>query len=823
MIEGATRNLRFSFRTLFKSPGFTLVAVLSLGLGIGANTTIFTLINSLFLNPLPVENTSELVAVFTTDEKNANGFFATAPSSYPNYEDYRDQNDVFTALAAYTFPNPVSLSTGSEPEQIFVELVTGNYFDLLGIRPALGRFFLPEEGDTWGKHPVAVMSHGLWARRFGSDPGVVGTTVKLNGSAFTVVGIAAEGFKGLSALFGPDFWVPTMMYRQILPAQFQDWFERRRLLFANIAGRLKPGVSIDEAEANMKTIASALEQEYPEPNGGRSVALLPLAEATIFPGIRGFLVLGGAVLMVVVGLVLLIACSNVANLLLARAAARRKEVAIRMAIGAGRSHLMGQLLTEATLLALMGGIFGLFVALWGRRLIWSMRPPFAAQVNLDLPLDSRVLGFTLLVSLATGILFGLVPALRASRPDVVEALKEETRTGGQGKTRLSLRNLLVVAQVALSVVSLVAGGLFLRSLASASDMDPGFEVEQLAVMTVSPGQQGFDQPQAEQFYDQVIERTRALPGLRSAAWASNLPLFGGFSRSVFPEGQGAEDEGTGVIVQTNSVGPGYFDTFGITVSRGRQFNLADREDSVPVAIINEAMAERFWPGEDALGKRFKFYGDDKFQEVIGIVETVKIVTLGEEPQPCAYLSMKQRYNDTMTFYLRSEGEPGAVLGAARREVQALAAQIPITNVWTISEVIDQSLFAPKLGAALLAVLGLLALALASVGLYGVMAYTVNQRDHEIGLRVALGAQQRDVLQLILRQAMTLVGVGMGIGIALSLAVTSMVSSLLYGVSAADPATFLGVATVLVTVALLATLVPALRASRVDPLVALRYE
>jgi predicted permease len=793
-----------------------------LGLGIGANTTIFTLINSLFLNPLPVENTSELVAVFTKDEKNATGFFATAPSSYPNYEDYRDQNEVFTSLAAYTFPNPVSLSTGGEPEQIFVELVTGNYFDLLGIRPGLGRFFLPEEGETWGKHPVAVMSHGLWARRFGNDPGVVGTTVKLNGSAFTVVGIAPEGFKGLSAIFGPDFWVPTMMYRQILPSQFQDWFERRRLLFANIAGRLKPGVSIEEAEANMKTIASALEQEYPEPNRGRSVALFPLAEATIFPGIRGFLVLGGAVLMVVVGLVLLIACSNVANLLLARASARRKEIAIRLSIGAGRSRLIGQLLTEATLLALMGGVVGLFVAYWARNLIWAMRPPFAAQVNLDLPLDSHVLTFTLLVSLVTGILFGLVPALRASRTDVVDALKEETRTGG-GKARLSLRNLLVVAQVALSVVSLIAGGLFLRSLASASDMDPGFEVERLAVMTVSPGQQGFDQPQAEQFFDQVIERTRFLPGLRSASWASNLPLFGGFSRSVFPEGQGAEEEGMGVIVQTNEVGPDYFDTFGIAVTRGRQFNLADREDSVPVAIINEAMAERFWPGEDALGKRFKFYGDDEFQEVIGIVETVKIVTLGEDPQPCAYLSMKQRFNDTMTLYLRSEGEPGAVLGAARREVRALAAEIPITNVWTISEVIDQSLFAPKLGAALLAVLGLLALALASVGLYGVMAYTVSQRDHEIGLRMALGARSGDVLRLILKQAMTLVGVGMGIGIALSLAVTSMVSSLLYGISPADPATFLGVTTLLVTVALVAVLLPAHRASRVDPLVALRYE
>ncbi|MFQ5789195.1 MAG: ABC transporter permease [Acidobacteriota bacterium] len=822
-METVWKDLRYSIRTLAASPGFTGVAVLSLALGIGANTTIFTLINAVFLNPLPVEKPSELVALFTTDEKNKGGFFDLAPVSYPNYEDYRNRNEVFTGLAAYAFPQPVSMWTEAEPEQVFAEMVTGNYFDLLGVRPSLGRFFLPEEDQTPGAHPVAVMSHGLWTRRFGADPAVLGTTVNLNGTSYTVIGVSPEGFKGVNVLFGPDFWIPTMMHEQILPAQFRDWFEERRALFFNVAGRLKPGITMEQAEANIKTIASALEQEYPEPNHARNAALRPLTEATIFPGIRSFLVLGGAVLMTVVGLVLLIACSNVANLLLARATVRRKEIAIRLSMGASRGRLVRQLLTESTLLGLMGGALGFLVAFWGRDFIWTFRPPLAQNVNLDLTLDARVLAFTLLLSLVTGVLFGLAPALQSSRADVVDTLKEETRTAGRGRRRFNLRSALVVAQVALSIVSLIAAGLFLRSLQGAHEIDPGFETQNLAVMTISPGQRGYDRPRGEQFYRQVAERVETLPGVRSVSWASNLPLFGGFQRSVFIEGQEGQEEGGGILVLTNIVDLEYFETAGIPLRRGRNFTSADREDSVNVVIINETMAERFWPEQEPLGKRFQFYGDDFFQEVVGVAQTSKYITLGEDPQPCAYLPLRQNYSDTMSLYLRSEADPAAVLATARREVRALDPQIPINNVWTISEVIDQSLWAPKLGAGLLAALGVLALLLAAVGLYGVMAYTVNQRNHEIGLRMALGAGQPDVLKLVLKQAMSLVGVGLAMGLAVAFAVSRVVSTLLYGISATDPTTFAAVTVVLAGVALLASYLPAHRASRVDPLVALRYQ
>lgn len=822
-MEALWQDFRFSLRTLAKSPGFTAVAVLSLALGIGANTTIFTLINAVFLNPLPVEQPSRLVAAFTTDENNTGASLNFLQISYPNYEDYREQNEVFTDLAAYSFAAPLSLTAGEEPEQILTEMVTGNYFEVLGVEPVLGRFFLPEEDRTPGAHPVIVMSHRLWQRRFGSDPEILGRTLTLNGATYTVIGIAPEGFKGVNAIFGPELWVPTMMYQHMLPEQFQRFFRDRRALFFNVAGRLKPDVTLEQAEAQMQTIARRLEQEYPEPNTGRSVALMPLTQATIFPQLRDALVLGGTVLMASVGLVLLVACSNVANLLLARASARRKEIAIRLSMGAARARLIRQLLTESTLLGLMGGAVGLLVAFWGRDFIWSFRPPFLVQNTMDLQLDARVLVFTLVVAFVTGLLFGLVPALQASRPDVVDSLKEETRTAGRGP-RAGLKSALVVGQVALSIVSLIVAGLFLRSLQGAHAVDPGFETEQLAVMTINPAQRGYDEGRTKQFYDRVMERVTSLPRVRSASWAVNLPLLGGFMRSVFVEGLEREDKpGRGRLVQSNVVDVDYFETAGVDLLRGRDFTPADREGSVPVAIVNERMAEQFWPGDEALGKRFQFYGDDFYREVVGVVETGKYVTLGEDPQPCAFVPLRQNYSDNMTLYVHSEGDPAAALGAARSEVRALDPQMPITAAWTVSEVIDQSLWAPKLGAALLSVLGVLALALAAIGLYGVMAYTVNQRNHEIGLRMALGARQPDVLKLVLGQGMKLVGLGVAIGLAAALLVSRVVVNLLYGISATDPATFVGVTLILVTVALVANFLPAHRASRVDPLIALRYE
>ncbi len=820
-METLWQDVRFGVRTLVKNPAFALAAALSLALGIGVNTTIFTLVNAVFLNPLPVERASELVGVFTTDEKNAGPFTNLLQTSYPNYLDYRDKNEVFSGLVAYLPGLGASLAVGSDAQQVNVELVTGNYFDLLGVKPALGRFFGPSDDQKPGGHPIAVLSHGLWQRRFGGAPEALGRTFTLNGIPFTVIGVAPEDFKGVNALFGPDLWVPTMMYATVLPVQFRQWVEDRRALLMNIAGRLKPGVTIEQAEAQLKTLAKALEQEYPQPNTGRSTALRALAQVTIFPGLREALLLGSVVLMVVVGLVLLIACSNVANLLLARASARWQEIAVRLALGASRLRLVRQLLTESVLLGLAGGILGFVFAIWARNAIWASRPPLVPQNFVSLEMDARVMLFTLLVSLATVLAFGLAPALQSSRPAVVDALKEETRSGGRSRRGVTAGRALVVFQVALSLVALIAAGLFLRSIQGAYAIDPGFATKDVAVLRVSPGQQGYDQPRGERFYRDVKARLQAVPGVRSVAWAANLPLFGGFARSVFVEGREEDKERSGILTIANTVDPGYFATTDTTVMLGRDFTDADREGAAPVAVINEVMARRFWPNDDPIGKRFRFYGDTFYREVIGIVETVKYTTLGEAPQPCVFVPLAQNYGDTMTLYVRSAGDIAPVVGAVRGELRAIDAQVPIVQAFTVTDVIDQSLWAAKFGAALLGIFGTLALVLASLGLYGVMAYSVSQRQREIGLRMALGAQQTEVLRLVLREGLTLVAIGVTIGLAAAFVVSRGVASLLYAVSATDPASFLGAAIALVVVALVASYLPALRASRVDPIVALR--
>jgi len=821
-MESLWRDLRYAFRSIGRNPAFASVAVVSLALGIGANTTIFTLINAVFLNPIQAERPQELVAVFTIDENNPGQFTNMNPVSFPNFEDFRDQNEVFTDVVCYSFPFPLSVSLrGEEPEQRFTEIIDHRYFDLLGVRMQLGRAFLPEEDATPSTHPVAVMSDALWKREFAASPTVVGQVIRINGLGYTVVGVAPERFRGLNALIGPELWVPTMMHAQILPAQFKDFFDDRRALFLNIAARLRPGITQEQAAANLKTIAGRLEKEYPKVNNGRTVALMPLMEATIFPGIRQILLMGGVLLMTVVGLVLLIACSNVANLLLARAAARRKEIAIRLALGAGRRRLVQQLLTEAIVLGLLGGAAGLLVARWGRDFIWSFRPAFLAQNFLDLTLDSRVLLFTLVISGLTGVLFGLAPALQISRPNLVGDLKEETVVTGRSRRWPSLRNVLLVSQVTLSMVALVVAGLFLRSLGSAQDIDPGFDTKRLSVITLNPGQRGYDQARTEQFYDQLVERVRGVPGVRKVSLASNLPLFGGFQRSVFLEGQDTQDQRKGILVQTNTVDLEYFDTTGISFKKGRDFTIMDAEGAVEVVVINETMAEKFWPGQEALGQRFQFYGDEGFQrEVVGIVETSNYVTLGEDPQACAFLPLRQNYADAMNLYVASLGEPGQALTAAHREILVLDREMPTPNVWTITQVIDQSLWPVKLGAGLLAVMGLLALALAAVGLYGVMGYWVNQNNREIGIRMAIGASQPDVLKMVLQRGMTLVAIGLGLGVLLSLGVSQAIASILYG-SATDPVTFIGVPILLCAVALVASFIPAYRASRVDPLIALR--
>jgi predicted permease len=615
-----------------------------------------------------------------------------------------------------------------------------------------------------------------------------------------------------------------MAHPQLATGFLQENMDSRRALIFNVVGRLKPGVGVEQAEANLKTIAGQLAREYPDDNGGRSVELLPLAQATINPGFRDNMVTAGSLLMTVVGLVLLIACANVANLLLARASVRQREVAVRLSLGASRGRLVRQLLTEGLLLAILAGALGLLIAYWAQGLLWSQRPPNLPVDAVDLTPNLRVVVFTGLVSLATALLFGLAPAFSASRPDLVSELKQRGGPGVGGNRPFSLRNLLVAGQVALSLIALVGAGLFVKSLGNAQKIDPGFDHEKVAVLTVDLGAQGYDEARAREFHRRMLERASALPGVERATLASGVPLSqGGFLRTVFPEGVDTSDRANGKLVQLNTVEPGYFQTMGIALRRGRDFADGDHADSPKVVVVNETMAEQFWPGQDAIGKRFKFFGQDWWNEVVGIAADGKYNFLGENPQPHIYVSLEQVFEPAVSLTVRASGDPATALGMARAEVQALDKLLPITNVSTFREILRQSLWAPRMGASLLAVFGALSLVLAVIGIYGVMSYSVSQRTRELGLRMALGADEASVLKLVVRQGVTLAALGIAVGLGLSFALTRLVSNLLFDVKAHDPLIFAGVPLLLAVAALAASVQPALRAARVDPTLALRIE
>jgi len=820
-------DLKYGARLLTKTPGFTAVAALSLALGIGANTTIFTLVNAVLLNPLPVEDPSQLVSIWTTDERNqsnqaAFGFLQTSPL---NFRDLRDKNEVFSGITGHVgIPLNITGGTG-QPEQVFGELVTGNFFSVLGARPQVGRGFLPDEDQTPGAKLVAVLGYGEWQKRYGGDPSIVGRTISLNGNAFTVVGVMPKGFKGTNAIGAPALWVPYMTYPQTTTGFFRELAEpnsRRGLVF-NLTGRLKPGVSVQQAEANLKTIARQLEQEYPNENRGRSVTLIPLAQATINPGFRDNIVKAGGLLMTIVGLVLLIACANVANLLLARAAARQKEIAVRLSLGAGRGRLIMQLLTEGTLLAVLGGAAGLLLAYWAQGLLWSFRPPFLAADSIDLQPDMRVLLFTLAVSVATGVIFGLAPAIQASRPDLVVELKEKTSAPAGSNRLFSLRNVLVSAQVALSLVALVGAGLFLRSLQNAQQISPGFDAPHLSVLSFDLGAQGYTEERGRQFQQRVLERAAAVPGVQAASVASTVPLFaGGFARTVFLEGQDASDRRAGRLVQISVVGAQYLETLGIALLRGRTLSERDQPNTPMAVVINETMAKRFWPEQDAIGKRFKFFGQDVFNEVVGIARDSKYNFIGEEETPFIYQATTQVYQPQLSLFVKA-AQPQAVLGTVRGEIQQLDRNLPLTGVFTLNEIFDQALWAPRMAAWLLATFAGLSLVLSVIGIYGVMAYAVSQRTRELGIRMALGASRGDVLRLVVLQGLRLTVMGVVFGLAVSVAITRLVVSLLYSVSPTDIVTFTVVPLLLAAAALAASYLPALRATRIDPMVALRYE
>ncbi len=811
------QDLRFGARMLWKRPGFTAVAVLTLALGIGANTAIFSLVNAILLRPLPLKEPSRLVNVHSVSPDGSS--FHTF--SYPDYTDFRERGGVFEDALAYTV-DTYSLNAGEQSERVFGMVVTGNAFSVLGVSPAAGRFFTAEEDSPANPATVVVLGHGFWQRRFGSDPTLVGRTLALNGRQFTVVGVAPPKFTGVRVGLAPDFYVPMWSQVHTRP-DTAEWLGNRGGGSMEIVGRLKEGVSVETAQAALSAMVRQFAEQYPDTHRGRGVEVRPTRTGLgqFETPVMGFM----GVLMAVVGFVLLIACANVAGMTLARSAARRKELAIRLAMGAGRGRIMRQLLTESVLLFLVGGGAGLLLAVWLTDLLMSFKPPTPFSIELDLGLDARVLAFTFFTSLVTGVVFGLAPALQASRPDVLPALKDEG-AGCIAARRTRLLNAFVVGQIAVSLVLLVSTGLFLRSLQNARTLDPGFEPEGVQTAGFDVRIQGYDEARGRRFFEELTGRVSALPGARAVSLVRNVTLGGGnMETRVRVEGREPPDGRGSFGTDFNVVTPNYFATLGIPLVRGRDFNASDREGSPLVAVVNETFARRFWPGEDPLWKRFRFSQEGEPVEIVGVARDGKYRSLGEDPTSYLYLPFAQNYQTQMTLHVRaaSPEEGAGLLAAVRREVAAMDASIPLLDAMPLTDAISTSLLPIRMAATLAGLFGLAGLLLAGVGIFGVVSFSVAQRTREIGIRVALGAQGRDVLRLVIRQGMMLALVGVAVGLAAAFAVSRLTSSLLYGVSPSDPATFAGVALLLAAVAFVACYVPARRATKVDPMVALRYE
>jgi predicted permease len=814
------QDLRYGVRVLRKAPGFTAVALVSLALGIGVNTAIFSLVNAVLIRPVPVVREQGRIV------------WLRAPSSYPDYQDYREQSRSFEGMAAASGGREFSLAReGGEPELIRGELVTANYFDVLGVGASRGRTFVEDEGRAPSQ--VVVLGHDLWRTHFGSDASIVGRQISLNGLGFTVVGVAPANFTGTEAGLARALWVPLSMEPVINPrvaasssdAREPDVLHSRQNHWLAVLARLKPNVGREQASAELAAVARRVAESGGERVGEETLRRAQLLQMSggMDPGDREEALPIAWLVMGVVALVLMIACANIAGLLVARAAVRRRETAVRQALGATRARLVRQWLTESVLLGVAGGALGLLLALWANDLMVSYAggTPLA---SLDLRLDYRVLAFTLLVSVATGVVFGLAPALQASRLDIVTALKTEDALARSGSRRSRLRAAFVTAQVTLSVVLLVCAGLFIRSLQNAHTIDPGFRVERALTVTVDLGLLRYREADGGRFYRELLSRVESQPGVERASLVRYTQLGYSFAQGQVVAEGGKASAGDALSTGFNVVGPRYFETMGTRLVRGRDFTEADREGAPQVAVVNETLAAMLWPGQDPLGKRLSFDGPEgPFAEVVGVARDGKYRSLSDRPRPYLYRPLFQSYMPRMTLVVRTSGEPAALAGSVRAALRALDPNLPVAEVRTLEEQFDLSLLPARVAAYTLGGFGLLALLLAGMGVYGVVSYSVAQRTREIGVRVALGARGADVLRLVLGEGLSVVGVGLLLGLALAAAAARLFAGFLYGVGAADPVTFVGVPALLGAIALAAGYLPARRATKVDPMVALRHE
>jgi predicted permease len=813
------QDVRFAARMLGKNTGFTAIAVLTLALGIGANTAIFSLVNSLLLRPLPVKDPSQIIVLGFRQEHGP----VLSQASYPDWEAISQQAESPFSSVIGSQLSSDGMSLNGTSFAILTNYVTGNYFEALGLRPALGRLFLSSEGRVPGADPVIVLSYSFWKSRLGGDHAVLGSKVLVDGHPFTIIGVAPEGFHGLLTIVDTRAFVPYAMKATL--GEGADVLSSPRTRDLRILGRIKPGTSLAQARAALSLVARRLSQKYPEVE--KDLEIEPYPERRARPDIAaaGPFLAASSLFLSLAALVLALACLNVANILLVRGTVRQREMAIRSALGGSRARLVRSLLTESVLLALIGGVAGMFLGQWFSALLGSINIQANLPVVLDFSFDGRVFAYAFTAALLTGLVVGIVPALRASRGDLNHILHQTGRSVSAGRHRL--RSALVIAQVAGSLMLLVVAGLFTRSMAMAQHLDLGFDPAHVINLTVDPNTVGYREPQGRLFFKQVLERVRALPGVQSASLAFSVPM--GYYNAVSTlQVDGYTPSATHIrpASQNNMISPGYFATMRISILRGRDFNDGDREDTQHVAIINEEMALRYWPNQDPIGRHFIRNGKVNYPlEVVGIAKNSYVNLISTAAQPFFYIPLSQDYISIETLQVRTTQAPEAMIAPLQKEIASLAPGLPIFNVETMTQGLYTlpGLLIFRVGAGLTAVLGLLGLVLAVVGVYGVVSYVTSQRIHEIGIRMALGAQRTDILRNVFRQGFIVVAAGVGAGLLAAFAAARLVRNFLVGVGATDPLTYAVVSSLLVLVALFACWVPARRATHVDPLVALRYE